>query len=461
MFVVPINIFYMFQLSLIEKKNQEQEEKRRKEAEERTQKHSEDKANNDRLQKMTDIVKMKVQSKPTSKVQCIDPLPLPPSEMKKNRRVSDDRRSSTDSEGTSAHKEKNADKSLEKVSPLGTLYGEMPQPAKLSVFRIPKKPQPKRSPAKRSPSPPKSQRSPSPQSPSSGSEEEMDDAPALRYDSSEEEVEKPKEKKVAKPDSTPTSTTTTTKDSDPSPLSKEFLAEAIRSTLMSMGYNRPDEKKTEETAVKKAEDAPTSDITDMIRSLVQEEIQKISLNKSEPEVSSSSVEELKDATKAPVVEPESTNAVCSPDQSCADSPKEKIEQMFSDSDGSEDDSTGASSRSELRDHLKKAVRIAVRKSELDKLQEDLRESFISDAVMGAVGPRARNPIDRFSAEPAPRRSRRNMEEQPAAVEEKPAEEKAEESDVNLIDVTRQPVVKLTRLPFVKKRQMAKRGRVSG
>jgi hypothetical protein len=158
-------------------------------------------------------------------------------------------------------------------------------------------------------------------------------------------------------------------------------------------------------------------------------------------------------------EPESNGAVCSPDQSCADSPKEKIEQMFSDSEGSEDDSKAASSRSELRDHLKKAVRIAVRKSELDKLQEDLRESFISDGVMGAVGPRARNPIERFSAEPAPRRSRRNMDEHP--VEEKPVEEKAEESDVNLIDVTRQPVVKLTRLPLVKKRQMAKRGRVSG
>jgi hypothetical protein len=173
----------------------------------------------------------------------------------------------------------------------------MPQPAKTSVFRIPKKPQPKRSPTKRSPSPPKSKRSPSPQSPSSGSDEETEDTPALRYDSSEEEVEKPKEQKVAKPDSTLTSTTTT-KDSDSSPISKEVLAEAIRSTLMSMGYNRPDEKKTnEETVAKKAEDPPTSDITDMIRSLVQEEIQKISLNKSEPEVSSSSAEESKDATR--------------------------------------------------------------------------------------------------------------------------------------------------------------------
>lgn len=439
---------------MLEKKNKEQEEKRRKEAEERSLKHNEDKANTDRIQKMNDIVKLKVQSKPTSKVQCIEPLPLPPSEMKKKRRGSDERRSSTDSEG-SAQKEKNADKSLEKVSPLGTLYGEMPQPSKTSVFRIPKKPKPKQSSprSKRSPTPPSSKRS---QSSSSASDDDMDDTPPLRYDSSEEEAEKAEEQQVAKPDSTETDTSSA-KDSDTAPMSKEALAEAIRSTLMSMGFSRPDEKKAEEETVAKKPDEPAagSDITNMIRSLVQEEIKKIHLNKSEPEVSSSSVViEAEAASKAPVVvEPETADDSCTPDQSHADSPKENVEQMFSDSDASEDDSKAASAQIELRNHLKKAVRIAVRKSELDKLQDDLRESFISDGVLGAVGPRAKNPIERFSAENRPRRSRRNVEEQPV--------EKAEEQDADLIDVNRQPVVKLMRLPEKKKPQKAKRGRVIG
>jgi hypothetical protein len=450
-----------FQLSLIEKKNKEQEEKRRREAEERSQKHSEDKANNDRLQKMTDIVKLKVQSKPTSKVQCIDPLPLPPSEMKKNRRVSDDRRSSTDSEGSSTHKEKNADKSLEKVSPLGTLYGEMPQPARTSVFRIPKKPKPKQqlpTKSKRSPTPPRSKKSPSPpQSPSSSSDDDMDDTPVLRYYSSDDEADKPE-----KPDSTESSSANSSiKDS--TPISQDALAEAIRSELKNMGFNPGEKKAPDETEVKKPAEQPAgSDIATMIRSLVQEEIQKIHLNKNEPEVSSSSAVEAEDASKPPVsVEPETTDDPCTPDQSNADSPKQKVDQMFSDSEGSEDDSKAASAQNEFRNHLKKAVRIAVRKSELDKLQDDLRESFISDAVMGAVGPRARNPIERFSAEAAPRRSRRNMDEQPLA--EKPKVEEVEEQEVNLIDVTRQPIVKLTRLPVEKKRQTARRGigRVSG
>lgn len=448
---------------MIEKKNKEQEEKRRKEAEERTQKHSEDKANNDRLQKMADIVKMKVQNKPMSKVQCIEPLPLPPSAVKKGRRVSDDRRSSTDSEGTTS-KEKNADKSLEKVSPLGTLYGEMPQPAKTSVFRIPKKPRPK-SPlrSKKSPTPPKSKKTPSPApSSSSSSEEDTEDTPALRYDSSEEEVEKPAEQQVAKPDSTePPTSTSSVKGLDSSSIPKEVLAEAIRSTLLSMGIG-PGEKKTEEE--KPEEPPPANDITNIIRSLVQEEIQKIQQHKNEPEVSSSSAVEVEKVEKTPDAEPAPTDVPCAPDQSNTDPPKEKVEQMFSESEGSDEDTATVSAQTELRNHLKKAVRIAVRKNELDKLHEDIDKSFIKDGVIGAVGPRTRNPIARFTAEPK-KKVKKAVIEQPVVeekpLEEKPLEEKTEEQDANLIDVTRQPVIKLTRLPSAKKRQMAKRGRAIG
>jgi len=442
------------QLTHTEKKNKEQEERRRKEAEDRNQKHD-GKIVQDRLQKMTEIVKFKVQSRPPSKVQCIDPLPLPASEMKKisHRRVSEGRRSSTDSEGTSSSREKNVERSLEKVSPLGTLYGEMPQPPKTAVFRIPKKVR-----ARRSPTPPRRKRSPTPPT-STSADFEDDDEPPLRYDSSEEETEKPvaskveskMEKKVGRTESPvideEENKKTAKNSEEESSLSAQKVTEMVKAALLSMGIkpvekadSRPESRNDEEKALMNP-----NDIAAMVKSFVQNELSRhISPSKNEQEVSSTNEAE-NDLSKPKSKELHQKNKEAVP----------------SDVKTSEDDSKmpkPSTSKSSLEDKVLQAVEQEVRKqkghkkTELDKLQEDIRESFIKDGVMKAVGARTRNPVTRYDLQGE--RNKKTAETSKAA-KEKSSDEPDSDSEAAPI-TTKNLVVRLERL-----KRVAKRGKKFG
>jgi hypothetical protein len=288
----------------------------------------------------------------------------------------------------------------------GTLYGEMPQPPKTAVFRIPKKVRARRSPTpprrQRSPTPPRRRRSPTPPS-STSADFEDDDEPSLRYDSSEEETENGKVeskigKKVDKIESPAIedeeSKKSSKKSEDESSLCALKVAEMVKAALLSMGIkpvektdSRPDSRNDEEKALMNP-----NDIAAMVKSLVQNELSKhvISPSKNEQEVSSTN---------------EADNDFIKPKSKDLDQKIKEAVDVPSDVETSEDDSKTpkpSTSNSSLEDKVMEAVEKEVRKqkghkkTELDKLHEDIRESFIKDGVMKAVGTRTRNPHRRSS-----------------------------------------------------------------
>ncbi|XP_059487483.1 uncharacterized protein LOC132203613 isoform X2 [Neocloeon triangulifer] len=411
------------EMSLAEKKRLELDEKRRKEAAQR----QEDRSNQERLlQRKTELVKVRSLAKPTSRVQVIDPLPAPASEIKKiPRRASEDRRSSTDSDsGASCSKEKNVDKSLEKTSPLNSLYGEMPQPSK-NIFRIPKKPTAQRA---KQQAPPQRKRSASPPPPDIGSDDENNSVspgtpPRDDSDNSLDEV--------VKRDNIPLKV----KPAEEMPAvgtgSSDKIIE-IKEHIRSMVQAQTNTNSSAESSLTNFVGLNKSHLEQIIRSVVQEELNKIKATVSVP------LAESTPSTAQPEIMDTSDSSSITPlaDNSASESPtippaKEKAEvpktvtppiPIPADVGSPEVQKPVDSSKNENFD-LKTAVENEVRKqkahkkSELDKLQDDLRDSFISEGVMSATGARTRHPVMRYSAPLAKEKEAAREEQMPAEIKE--------------------------------------------
>ncbi|CAB3382674.1 Hypothetical predicted protein [Cloeon dipterum] len=435
------------EMTYVERKKHEADERRRREAAQRQEEHNnqergtqrqEDKSSRDLLQRKTDMVKIRSLSKQTSRVQIIEPLPAPPSEMKKSqKRTSDERKSSTDSESGNL-KEKNVDKSLEKVSPLNSLYGEMPQPRKgiARIPKIPKKPSATRS--RRSPSPPP--KSPTPSPPPNEVDMDKSATNSPKSPAAEESANKEKEKPesagvvlsedmlkdkiraimLAEKKETPS-----TSDSSmvSSLICPEYLNQLVRSVIQAelskclpLPLVSPDQNKvaaqTDDTKNSHAQENKEEEVTAALPNNTkdahapenkEEEIKEKDVfaaqtndtknvdaqeNKEEENKEEESKEESHEATTSAVVEESK------PVKMEVDTTPEVAEPQPSEpstEETTENYDLKQAVANELRKHRMH------KKSELDKLADDLKDSFIIEGVIKAVGPRQRNPVERYSA----------------------------------------------------------------